>query len=213
MAFSASSLVAFSRTLWAGVDEVFGLLQAQAGEGPELLDDLDLLVAVVGEEHVELVLLLGGVGASPAAGAGPAATATGAAAVTPNSSSKALRNSLSSRTVMFLKTSRSSGWSGWPCQLSSAGVGFGRRCLRVGVGGRRRSGRRDGAAGSLGRGRLGFGSAASAPAGSDAAGRAVASGAAAGRASPASTLVDVGVEPVGEVPGERLEQPGGFSNT
>ena len=59
------------------VDQVLGLLEAEAGQGPDLLDDLDLLVAGGGEDDVELVLLLdrsrlGG----PATGRG-AATATG----------------------------------------------------------------------------------------------------------------------------------------
>src|SRR5438876_7819941 len=44
--------------LGRAVDEVLGLLETQAGEGPNLLDDLDLLVAGGGEDHVELVLLL-----------------------------------------------------------------------------------------------------------------------------------------------------------
>src|SRR5688572_24838357 len=41
------------------VDEVLGLLEPEAGEGPDLLDDLDLLVTGRGEDHVELGLLLG----------------------------------------------------------------------------------------------------------------------------------------------------------
>src|ERR1700728_1543977 len=41
------------------VDQVLGLLQAEAGQGAHLLDDLDLLVASGLEDDVELVLLLG----------------------------------------------------------------------------------------------------------------------------------------------------------
>src|SRR3984893_11794949 len=41
------------------VDQVLGLLQAQAGERAHLLDDLDLLVASGFKDDVELVLLLG----------------------------------------------------------------------------------------------------------------------------------------------------------
>ena len=43
---------------WGAVDEVLGLLEAQAGERADLLDDLDLLVAGGGEDDVELALLL-----------------------------------------------------------------------------------------------------------------------------------------------------------
>src|SRR6266536_2334323 len=42
------------------LDEVLGLLQPQAGEGADLLDDLDLLGAGFGEDDIELVLLLCG---------------------------------------------------------------------------------------------------------------------------------------------------------
>src|SRR5258708_19439445 len=44
--------------LGRAVDQVLGLLQAQAGEAANLLDDLDLLVATGLEDDVELVLLL-----------------------------------------------------------------------------------------------------------------------------------------------------------
>src|SRR5690349_17645738 len=44
--------------LRGGVHQVLGLLQAQAGEGAHLLDDLDLLVAGAFEDDVELVLLV-----------------------------------------------------------------------------------------------------------------------------------------------------------
>src|SRR6478735_1149985 len=45
--------------LRCAVDEVLGLLQAEAREGADLLDDVDLLLAGGDEDHVELVLLLG----------------------------------------------------------------------------------------------------------------------------------------------------------
>src|SRR5216110_1542892 len=46
--------------LGRAVDEVLGLLQAETrDDGPDLLDDLDLLVAGGLEDDVELVLLLG----------------------------------------------------------------------------------------------------------------------------------------------------------
>src|SRR6266508_150676 len=44
------------------VDQVLGLLEAQAGQRSHLLDDLDLLVTGSLEDDVELVLLLGGRG-------------------------------------------------------------------------------------------------------------------------------------------------------
>src|SRR3984957_4438195 len=56
------------------VDQVLGLLKAQAGERAHLLDDLDLLVARGLKDDVELVLLLGlfrrGSGARTASGGG-----------------------------------------------------------------------------------------------------------------------------------------------
>src|SRR3984893_6787743 len=52
------------------VDQVLGLLQAQAGERAHLLDDLDLLVAGALEHDVELVLLLDDLGRGTAARAG-----------------------------------------------------------------------------------------------------------------------------------------------
>src|SRR6201996_7063184 len=48
--------------LGSAVDQVLGLLQPEAGEGADLLDDLDLLVAGGLEGDVELVLLLGSLG-------------------------------------------------------------------------------------------------------------------------------------------------------
>ena len=93
---------------WLGgaVHQVLGLLQAQAGERANLLDDLDLLVAGSGKDDVELRLLLLGLGTSPAPAAGAAATATGAAAVTPNWSSNSLSSSLSSSTDSSAMPSR-----------------------------------------------------------------------------------------------------------
>src|ERR1700748_1934691 len=55
--------------LGRAVDQVLGLLQAQAGQAAHLLDDLDLLVTGGLEDDVELVLLLGLLGLAPA-GAG-----------------------------------------------------------------------------------------------------------------------------------------------
>src|SRR5580692_5352477 len=49
------------------VDQILGLLEAEAGERPDLLDDLDLLVACGLENDVELVLLLGLFGSGAAA--------------------------------------------------------------------------------------------------------------------------------------------------
>ncbi len=45
--------------------------QAQAGDGADFLDHLDLLAAVAGEDDVELGLLLGGFGSGAAAARGP----------------------------------------------------------------------------------------------------------------------------------------------
>src|SRR5918994_1078718 len=44
--------------LGRGLDQILGLLEAEAGEGSHLLDDRDLLAAGRGEDDVELVLLL-----------------------------------------------------------------------------------------------------------------------------------------------------------
>src|SRR6187200_2011788 len=52
------------------VDEVLGLLEAEAREGADLLDDVDLLLAGGDEDHVELVLLLGTRGGTAAVAAG-----------------------------------------------------------------------------------------------------------------------------------------------
>ena len=94
--------------LGGGLDQVLGLLEAEAREGAHLLDDVDLLVAGGLEDDVELVLLGGLLGSGGATGGGAAATATGAAAVTPKVSSNCFTNSLSSRRVISLKASSSS---------------------------------------------------------------------------------------------------------
>ena len=59
---------ALEHRLGRGVDQVLGLLEAQAGQGTNLLDDLDLLLAGAGQDDVELGLLLGLLGLG---GAGP----------------------------------------------------------------------------------------------------------------------------------------------
>ena len=119
--------------LRGAVDEVLGLLEAEAREGAHLLDDLDLLVAGRGEDDVELVLLLLGGGAvTGAAGTGAATAATGAAAVTPNFSSKSFSSSLSSSTLMLAIASRISSLV-LPCSallVSAAVVGRRRFGLR-----------------------------------------------------------------------------------
>src|SRR5690606_20075271 len=44
-----------------------GFLEAQPGDGADFLDDVDLLGAGIGEDHVEFVLFLGRSGSSSAA--------------------------------------------------------------------------------------------------------------------------------------------------
>src|SRR3954452_11589297 len=56
---------AFLDGLRRGVDQVLGLLQAQAGDGADDLDYLDLLAAGSGQDDVERGLLLGRGGAAP----------------------------------------------------------------------------------------------------------------------------------------------------
>src|SRR5436190_11858437 len=46
--------------LGRGLDELLRLLEPEAREGPDLLDDLDLLAPGLGEDDIELVLILGG---------------------------------------------------------------------------------------------------------------------------------------------------------
>src|SRR3954468_12765237 len=48
--------------LWRRLDQILGLLQAQAGDRADLLDDVDLLGAKRRQDHVELGLLLGNLG-------------------------------------------------------------------------------------------------------------------------------------------------------
>src|SRR5699024_763066 len=56
--------------LRGAVDQVLGLLQAEAGQGAHLLDDLDLLVTHAVEDDVELrLLLLGLTGVATGGGA------------------------------------------------------------------------------------------------------------------------------------------------
>src|SRR4051794_32929261 len=50
--------------LGSPVDEVLGLLEAEAGDGADDLDHLDLLAACRGEDDVERRLLLGRLGGS-----------------------------------------------------------------------------------------------------------------------------------------------------
>jgi acetyl-CoA acetyltransferase len=73
-----------SLTVAGRLDQVLGFLQAQAGDGADGLDDLDLLLAGSGF-RMTVNSVCSSTGA--AAAAGPAAIMTGAAAVTPNFSS------------------------------------------------------------------------------------------------------------------------------
>ena len=92
--------------LGGAVDQILGLLEAQAGDDlADDLDDADLLLAGGLEDDVELRLLLGGLGGRTRSGAGAAATATGAAAVTSKVSSNFLTNSESSSSVSSLNAS------------------------------------------------------------------------------------------------------------
>src|SRR6187200_1316910 len=50
---------AFLDGLRSAFDERLGFAQAQAGDGADFLDDVDLLATVAGEDHVELGLLFG----------------------------------------------------------------------------------------------------------------------------------------------------------
>src|SRR6266545_4708387 len=61
---------ALEHRLGRRVDQVLGLLQAEAGERADLLDDLDLLLAGGGEDDVELGLLLDLLGRRGGAGPG-----------------------------------------------------------------------------------------------------------------------------------------------
>src|ERR1700761_6577680 len=59
-------------SLGCAVDEILGLLQAQAGGGTDDLDDLDLLVAGAGDDHVNgrRLILASGVATTGTAGSG-----------------------------------------------------------------------------------------------------------------------------------------------
>src|SRR5665811_434227 len=92
--------------LRCAVDQVLCLLEAEAGEGAHLLDDLDLLLACGLENDVELRLLL--LGLKEAKDPAGAAAATGAAAVTSKTSSNFFTNSESSIRVSSLNASMSS---------------------------------------------------------------------------------------------------------
>src|ERR1700722_7045153 len=59
-----------SRGLRRALDQVLGFLQPQAGQGPDFLDHLDLLVAGAGQDDVELRLLLLDASSGVAAGGG-----------------------------------------------------------------------------------------------------------------------------------------------
>src|SRR5688572_23739357 len=50
---------AFLDGLRSAFDERFGFAEAQAGDGADFLDDVDLLATVAGEDHVEFSLLFG----------------------------------------------------------------------------------------------------------------------------------------------------------
>ena len=92
--------------LGSAVDQILGLLEAEAGDDlADDLDDADLLVAGTLEDDVELRLLLGGLGGGTGTAPGAAATATGAAAVTSKVSSNAFTNSESSSRVSSLNAS------------------------------------------------------------------------------------------------------------
>src|SRR4030095_10298286 len=59
---------AFLDGLRSAFDERLGFTQAQAGDGADFLDDVDLLATVAGENHVELGLLFGSRASSGGAG-------------------------------------------------------------------------------------------------------------------------------------------------
>ena len=89
------------------VDQVLGLLEAQAGERTHLLDDLDLLVASGLEDDVELILL-GKLPRRRRPDRPGRPTATGAAAVTSKVVSNCFTKSESSSSVISLNASSSS---------------------------------------------------------------------------------------------------------
>ena len=61
---------AFLDGLRRALDEVLGLLEAEAGDGANFLDDADLVGASVSEDDVELGLLLSGSGSGGTGGRG-----------------------------------------------------------------------------------------------------------------------------------------------
>src|SRR5579859_5697870 len=58
---------AFLDGLRSSLDQVLGFLQAQAGDRTDFLNHVDLLVAGIGEDHVEVGLLFGGSGSGGSA--------------------------------------------------------------------------------------------------------------------------------------------------
>src|SRR5690606_20070415 len=60
--FGLGLVHAFLERLRRALDESLGFGQAQAGDGADFLDDLDLLATVAGEDDVEFVLFLGSSG-------------------------------------------------------------------------------------------------------------------------------------------------------
>src|SRR2546430_13288485 len=102
---------AFLRGAGRAFDQVLGLLQAQVGNRPDLLDDLDLLLSAGLEDDRELGLFLGGGRgrATPRAGARRrGCAAAGAEIVTPDFSLNASISSANSNTDMFPMASRMS---------------------------------------------------------------------------------------------------------
>src|SRR3546814_351084 len=51
---------AFLDGLRSAFDQRLGFAEAQAGDGADFLDDVDLLAAIAGQDHVELVLFFSG---------------------------------------------------------------------------------------------------------------------------------------------------------
>ena len=104
---------AFLDGLGRRVDEVLGLLEAEAGELADDLDDRDLVRADLGQGRGELGLLLGGGGglgggaATGGRGGGDRDRGGGGDAV---ALLERLMNSDSSRTVILSMASRSSSW-------------------------------------------------------------------------------------------------------
>src|SRR5690606_8122385 len=66
--FGLGLVDAFLERLRRALDEGLGFGQAQAGDGADFLDHLDLLAAVSGQDDVELGLLLGSGGVATTSG-------------------------------------------------------------------------------------------------------------------------------------------------